>query len=165
MFIRTYRPGDLAALCRLTVEAFAGVSLDQNLEARWGPINGQDWRWRKARQIEDDVAVNPEGVFVAEEDGVVVGYVTTRVDQPAGIGQIPNLAVAADQRNQGLGRRLIERALAYFRDLGLTHARIETLEQNPVGRYLYPACGFEEFGRQIHFALDLRQRPDGDPRV
>src|SRR5262245_14004991 len=115
MHIRTYRPGDLEALCRLTVAAFDGVSLDQNLEAQWGLIHGQDWRWRKARQIEDDVAVNHEGTFVAEVDGVVVGYVTTRVDQPAGIGQIPNLAVAADRRNQGLGRLLIERALAYFR--------------------------------------------------
>ena len=155
MHIRTYRPGDLAALCRLTVAAFDGVTLEQNLEACWGPIHGHDWRWRKARHIEDDVAVNPEGVFVAEADGVVVGYVTTRVDQLAGIGQIPNLAVAADQRNQGLGRLLIERALAYFRGLGLSHARIETLEQNPVGQYLYPACGFQEFGRQIHYALDL----------
>ena len=157
MHIRPFRPGDLEALRQLTVEAFQGVSIDQNLERLFGRIAGHDWRWRKARQIDDDVAVNPEGTFVAEEGGAVVGYVTTRVDAEAGIGQIPNLAVAAGARGHGLGRRLIEHALDYFRGLGLTHARIETLDQNPIGQHLYPALGFREVARQIHYAMPLNQ--------
>lgn len=161
MHIRRYRPGDLEALRRLTVDAFQGVSIDQNIEKQFGPINGHDWRWRKARQIDDDVAVHAEGVFVAEEGDEVVGYVTTRVDIEAGIGSIPNLVVAAGVRNSGLGRRLIEHALAYFRGLGLTHARIETLDQNPVGQHLYPSCGFREVARQIHYLMDLNSRPSG----
>jgi ribosomal protein S18 acetylase RimI-like enzyme len=155
MHLRPYQPGDLDALCRLTVEAFQGVSLEENLEKRFGIINSHDWRWRKARHIEADVAANPEGVFVAEEEGQVLGYITTRVDAAAGVGQIPNLAVAAAARNRGLGRQLIEHALDYFRRLGLTHARIETLDQNPIGQYLYPACGFVEMGRQIHYGIEL----------
>ena len=159
MHIRPFRPGDLEALRRLTVEAFQGVTIEQNLERLFGPIAGHDWAWRKARQIDADVEAHPQGVFVAEEDGAVLGYVTTRVDAEAGIGQIPNLAVSAGARNRGLGRRLIEHALDYFRGLGLTHARIETLDQNPIGQHLYPACGFREVARQIHYGLDLRQPP------
>ena len=157
MQIRTYLPSDLEALRSLTEEAFQGVSIDQNIEEQFGTIAGHDWRWRKARHIDADVAANPEGVFVAEENGKVLGYITTRVDREAGIGQIPNLAVAATARNRGLGRQLIEFALAYFRSLGLTHAKIETLEQNPIGRHLYPACGFREVAKQTHFVMELKR--------
>jgi ribosomal protein S18 acetylase RimI-like enzyme len=155
MRLRSFLPGDLDALCRLTVDSFQGVSIDQNIERHFGPIHGHDWRWRKARHIKDDVEANPGGIFVAEEDGIILGYITTLLDAEAGIGRIPNLAVAAEARNRGLGRLLVERALDYFRSLGLTHARIETLDQNPVGQHLYPACGFKEVARQIHYLREL----------
>ena len=155
MDIRVYRPSDRDAVRRLIMAAFEGVSLEHNLERHFGPIHGHDWRWRKARHIDDDVALHPEGVFVAEEEGQIVGYVSTRVDAAAGIGQVPNLAVADAARNRGLGRQLVQYALTYFRQLGLTHARIETLDQNTIGQHLYPALGFQEVGRQIVYALDL----------
>ena len=34
-------------------------------------------------------------------------------------------------------------------------AKIETLEQNPIGRHLYPSLGFQEIARQIHYAMPL----------
>ena len=58
-----------------------------------------------------------------------------------------------EARGQGLGRRLIEHALAHFRAAGMTIAKIETLEQNAVGRHLYPSVGFVEVARQIHYAM------------
>jgi ribosomal protein S18 acetylase RimI-like enzyme len=153
--IRPYHPADLDALRRLTVESFAGVTLEQNVEAALGVLNDRDWRWRKARHVDGDVAANPAGVFVAEAGGHVVGYVSTRIDREAGKGRIPNLAVAEEARNHGLGRRLIEHALDYFRGEGLAYAVIETMAQNPVGNHLYPACGFVEVARQVHFARKL----------
>jgi ribosomal protein S18 acetylase RimI-like enzyme len=157
MQIRLYRPADLNALRALTVDAFQGVSIDHNMEKHFGLINGHDWRWRKARHVDEDAAENPAGIFVAEEDGEILGYISTTVDREAGIGRIPNMAVAEGARNRGLGRQLIEHALDYFRSLGLSHAKIETLDQNPVGQHLYPACGFQEVARQIHYLMDLRK--------
>lgn len=153
--IRPYRPSDLPVLRELTVTAFDGVTLEQDFERVVGTPNGRDWRWRKARHIDDDVAADPAGVFVAELRGEVVGYVTTRIDREAGKGRIPNLAVAASARNLGLGRRLIEHALAHFRAAGLEYAVIETMAGNAVGNHLYPACGFVEVARQVHFARKL----------
>lgn len=153
--IRFFRPPDLPAIKRLTVESFDGVSLEQDVERHFGTLNDRDWRWRKARHIDDDVAANAAGIFVAESDGVVVGYITTRVDREAGKGRIPNLAVSADARGQGIGRRLIEQALDYFRAEGLQCAMIETMAQNPIGQHLYPACGFVEVARQVHYARKL----------
>ena len=92
---------------------------------------------------------------VAEEiqSGAVVGYVTMQCDLETLIGWIHNLAVVNEARGQGLGRRLIEHALAHFRAAGMTIAKIETLEQNEVGRHLYPSVGFIEVARQIHYAI------------
>lgn len=153
--IRPYRPEDFATLARITLEGFEGIAIDQNVERRIGVINGRDWRWRKTRQLEEDFAANPAGCFVAEAQGRVLGYITTRVDREAGKGRIPNLAVDAAARGQGIGRRLIEHALEYFRRQGLAFAMIETMENNPIGQRLYPSCGFEEVGRQIHYACKL----------
>jgi ribosomal protein S18 acetylase RimI-like enzyme len=155
MHIRPYQPADLPTLKHLTVEGFTGVSIDHGMEQNFGLINGHDWKWRKARHIEVDVAREADGVFVAEEDGQVVGYVTTWMDQEAGIGHIPNLAVAGSHRNQGLGRKLLEHAMDHFRAAGLSHAKIETLAQNAIGNHLYPALGFVEVARQVHFIAKL----------
>ena len=153
--IRPYRPEDLEPMRQLTIASFAGVTLEENVERALGVLNGHDWRWRKSRHIHDDAHANPGGIFVAEADGEFAGYITTLIDREAGRGRIPNLAVAAGLRGQGLGRRLIEHALDYFRHEGLSYAMIETMAQNDVGQHLYPACGFAEVARQMHFARKL----------
>ncbi|MCI0360214.1 MAG: GNAT family N-acetyltransferase [Planctomycetaceae bacterium] len=160
MFIRPYRSTDLPALKAITVAAFDGVSIDQGIEREFGEVNGHDWRWRKARHLDDDAAREPEGIFVAEHEGQAVGYITTWQDRAAGIGHIPNLAIAAEFRGHGLGRQLIEHALGHFRASGLTHAKIETLVQNEIGNHLYRSLGFREVARQIHFVASLAPPKD-----
>jgi ribosomal protein S18 acetylase RimI-like enzyme len=155
MHIRPFQPADLAVLKAITVEAFEGVAIDHGIEQAFGPINGRDWRWRKARHLDDDAARDPAGIFVAEEEGRIVGYITTWQDRAAGLGHIPNLAIRREYRGAGLGRTLIEHALAHFRSAGLTHAKIETLAQNAVGNHLYPSLGFREVARQVHFVAKL----------
>ena len=153
--LRLYQPADLPELRRITVESFGSVALDEMLEQRYGVWNGRDWMDRKADHIDEDCTANPQGCFVMECDGRIVGYITTRLDTVNSIGRIPNLAVTADMRGQGLGRRLIEHALAYFREAGMHLAKIETMESNPIGQKLYPACGFEEVARQVHYLMRL----------
>jgi ribosomal protein S18 acetylase RimI-like enzyme len=156
MTIRPYRASDRETIKAITVEAFDGVSIDQNIERRFGLVAGHDWRYRKGRHIDEDVEAAGAAVLVAENDrGEIVGYITTQIDRAAGVGLIPNMAVRAGLRGQGIGRQLIEAALDRFRDAGLELARIETLDQNSVGQHLYPDCGFIEVARQIHFAMRL----------
>ena len=158
MLIRRYHPADLPALKAITTEAFDGVSIDQGIEREFGPVNQRDWRWRKARHLDDDVAREAAGIFVAEDAGQIVGYITTWQDREAGLGHIPNVAVCRSHRGHGLGRQLIEHALAHFREAGLSHAKIETLAQNDVGNHLYRALGFREVARQVHFVAELGER-------
>lgn len=160
MLIRPYRPEDLSAIQRITVESFEGVSIDRNIEAVYGQVAGKDWKARKARDVTTDCEVQPEGVFVAEHEGAVVGYITTRLDRFTGIGRIPNLAVDPRHRGGGLGTKLIQHALAWMTSQGMAMAKIETLEQNERGQALYPRFGFREVARQLHFVMPLSGTPD-----
>ena len=58
--IRPYRAEDLPDLKRLTIEAFEPVSIDRNIESKLGTVGTRDWRWRKARHIEQDVQRYPQ---------------------------------------------------------------------------------------------------------
>ena len=147
---------DAEAAAEITREAFDGVSIDQAIENALGPAGEATWQEVKGREVRLEFQQTPENCFVAKCGGQVVGYVTTAVDAHASRGRIVNLAVAASCRGRGVGRRLIERALEHFRGLGLRQAKIETVATNPVGQHLYPAAGFREVARQIHYAMSLK---------
>jgi ribosomal protein S18 acetylase RimI-like enzyme len=155
--IRAFQESDRSAVRQLTIAAFEGVSIDHNIEERLGPVAGRDWRWRKSRDVDCDIDMAGTEVAVAEDDcaGRVVGYITMHCDPETRIGWIHNLAVEVMTRGQGVGRRLIEHALSHFRAAGMTIAKIETLEQNTIGRHLYPSVGFVEVARQIHYAMPI----------
>src|SRR5271165_6669582 len=98
--IRPYQPADRGAVVALTLAAFQGVSIDHNLDTLMGPIAGRDWRWRKSRDIEEDIDTPGSELAVAEDagNGTPVGYVTMAIDPESRIGWIHNLAVDASLR-------------------------------------------------------------------
>ncbi len=153
--IRKYQTSDLEALKQITAICFEHVSIDKNIENRFGVIAGVDWKQRKMSHIDDDVKANPEGIFVVEIDGELVGYITTRINHWTKIGGIPNLAVHPKFQRRGFGKQLIETALAYLEEAGMLYARIETLEQNQLGSTFYPKMGFDEVARQVHYIRPL----------
>ncbi|HUT37661.1 MAG TPA: GNAT family N-acetyltransferase [Planctomycetota bacterium] len=161
--IRPFRPTDRDALVEITAKAFDGVSVDQNLEARYGLIHGVRWQERKASHIDADIMVNPGGILVWEDNGRVAGFVTSRFDRRTRIGSIPNLAVHPDHQGKGIGKQLLEAGIAHLRSLGMKFVRIETLEQNPRCVTLYPRMGFCEIARQIHYVLPLQEEGGGEP--
>ncbi len=154
--IRPYRESDRERLKDITQQAFPGSSIDKLMEEKHGVLNGTPWHVRKRAAIDADCDANPDGIFVAEDEhGAVMGYITTRLWDEIRMGWIPNIAVDPVCQGQGIGRRLIQTALDYFRAEGMTHAKLETLAINETGQHLYPAMGFEELVRQIHFTMEL----------
>lgn len=152
--LRPVRPGDEAAVFAITAAVFAPASIDAKIEALLGRP-AASWQEIKTAAVARELQANPGGCFVAEREGKVLGYVTTVIHEKASRGLIANLAVAAEAQGLGIGRRLIERALEHFRQLGLAQAKIETLACNEVGRHLYPALGFQELVRQVHYVMPL----------
>lgn len=156
--VRKYRQEDLETIKEITVICFEGVSIDHNIEKAFGQFAETDWKARKAAHMDDDVAANAEGIFVWEEDGDVIGYITTRIFRDALIGQIPNISVLPGHRGKGIGKALMKAAFDYFEEQGMKVAKIETLDQNDIGQTFYPSTGFQEVARQIHYAMPLSDR-------
>jgi len=156
--VRTYKPEDLDKIKEITVICFEGVSIDHNIEKTFGQFAETDWKARKAAHMDEDATVNPEGIFVWEENGEVIGYITTRLFPDALIGQIPNISVLPGHQGKGIGKALMKAAFDYFDAQGMKVAKIETLDQNDVGQNFYPSTGFKEVARQIHYAMPLSDR-------
>ena len=146
---------DTDSLKHITAVCFDGVCIDQNIENQFGLVAGHDWRYRKLRHIDNDIAANPSGIFVAEIDSQVVGYISTHIDPEIKVGSIPNLAVLPNYQKHGIGRRLIETAIEYAKEQGMAILRIETMLQNHIGLKFYPQMGFTEVARQAHYAMTL----------
>lgn len=158
MTIRKYRESDREIIKQVTADTFAVASIDHNIEDMFGFPGGTNWVQRKLRDIDADCDANPDGVLVAEEGGDVIGYITSRLNDFSKIGWIPNMAVRADWQGKGVGRKLLISALDYLRAHGMELCKIETLEQNEIGRHLYPAVGFQEVARQLHMVMPLRRK-------
>jgi ribosomal protein S18 acetylase RimI-like enzyme len=153
--LRPFAEADRPAIHRITVACFEEVSLHALAQSKYGPFRGAAWQDRKLADVDGDLDESPAEAFVAVEDDRIVGFVTTRADEPTGIGHILNLAVDPACQGRGLGAALIRHALDHFVQRGMTHAKIETLVGNAAGAHLYPKLGFEELARQIHYMRAL----------
>lgn len=150
---RPIQQADLSAIADITVSAFVHVSIDAQIEQRYGVLNGSTWGERKVAAVLSEIEATPEGCFVALLDGTVVGYITTSVDSISSTGRILNLALTPACQGQGIGKQLLIRAFTYFRERELGYYRIETTSNNEVGQALYPRCGFHEITRQIIYFM------------
>lgn len=82
--------------------------------------------------------------FVWEEDGRIVGNVTvTRTGSTPSRWQISNVAVHRDFRRRGIGRRLMEAALALARERGGEWVLLQVRHDNMPALHLYESLGFE----------------------
>lgn len=152
--IRRARPEDAKAIAELA-RAFQGVSIDWLIEQKFGLIEGTNWFERKSRALEAEVLAEPESALVAEVDGRIVGFVTTRYDSRLRVGHIPNLAVAEDFQGKGIGKKLMQAAYELLRDKGAKWLAIETLTVNERGQRFYPKLGFEEVARKIYYFMPI----------
>lgn len=81
--------------------------------------------------------------LVARLDGVVVGYVA--VERSAdGEAYVDFVAVAPEHRQRGIGRRLIEAAIARGHAWGCRRVALTVREDNAAARALYRSLGFTE---------------------
>lgn len=108
-----------------------------DIEAALALTRPQNWN-----QTQEDwlrfLALEPAGCFVATIGGQVVGTTTTeRFDHVGWIGMV---TVDPDERRNGIGRALMQTAIAYLRDAGV---RTVKLDATPMGKPLYDRLGFK----------------------
>lgn len=99
-------------------------------------------------QVCDPAAESPRDPSKVGDDGRVVGYVVadTVPNHGAGIGHVKDLAVAEACRGEGVGTRLLGRALRAMADRGAGSVKLEVRRSNDAGRALYEGFDFERRG-------------------
>ena len=105
---------------------------------------------------EADLAITkyfPNGFWVAEEDGKVVGYVCGHFrDVPVEVlegwgaykvGEIDTMVVDSDYRNRGIGTALFDRLIDEFRKAGADQITLTCPVEAKEAKKLYDKHGFE----------------------
>jgi len=93
------------------------------------------------------LAIEPDGWFVGEQGGALLG--TVGVVRYPGFAYIGLMAVAPAQQQRGLGRWLLEHALAWLEHGGVGCA---VLDATSAGAPLYEKLGFVDAGVTIEMA-------------
>lgn len=102
----------------------------------------------EANEPELDRALDAKALFVAEEDGELVGFVSSWPDGP--VGRIGDLYVAAKARRGGTGKALVETVVETLRARGATHL---LLNANLAALTFYERLGFREESRNLVLGL------------
>lgn len=76
-------------------------------------------------------------------------------------GELANIAIVPEFREQGLGRQLLERVLAEARQRGVESLYLEVRDSNLRARSMYASQGFEEIGVR----RDYYEKPREHARV
>jgi len=134
--LRTFVPDqDEDAWRRVNARAFA-------YHPEQGRISDADLRAREREPWFD-----PAGFLLVERDGVLLGFVWTKV-HPAGehgpepVGELYVVGVDPDAQGLGLGGALTAAGLAHLRDRGLREAILYTDADNAVAVHTYERRGF-----------------------
>jgi aminoglycoside 6'-N-acetyltransferase I len=104
----------------------------------------------------------PEAVFLAEEEGQVVGFIEVGLrshadgcDPHQPVGFLEGWYVEPDQRRRGLGRSLVEAAEAWSRAQGCREMASDTWIDHQDSQRAHAALGFEVVDRCVHFRKPL----------
>jgi predicted N-acetyltransferase YhbS len=84
--------------------------------------------------------IAPDGAFVAERDGRLVGSIFAECW--GSVGFFGPLSVRPDSWSQGIAQRLLPPVMDYFAAAGVTHAGLFTFAQSPKHVGLYEKFGF-----------------------
>ena len=97
-------------------------------------------------------------VFVAEVDEEPAGSLSCHV-RAGGRGEIGIVGVAGSAQGHGLGRDLVETALAWFAERGIERVTVVTQGRNIVAQRLYQTMGFRTAQVQVwhHLWFDPHQ--------
>lgn len=157
--IRSYEPDDLQAIMDIGDRAW------RNIYAMFRACYGDelfellvpDERTAKGKQIQSHCAQHPEWVYVCEDNGQIVGFVTFRLNEDKKIGVIGNNAVDPDCGLKGIGQQMYRAVFEHFRAHGMRYANVQTgLDPaHAPARRAYERAGFNISHQDVDYYVKL----------
>ena len=129
MQIIPYDAHQLDVVIRLSLRAWTPVfdsiqkAMNADVYLAFYPDN---WRVSQQKAVEDVCAAEDINVWVAIDAGSTVGFVAVKLDFESSMGEIYMVAVDPDFQGHGIGSALIEFALDWMKDAGMSVAMVET---------------------------------------
>jgi mycothiol synthase len=137
--IRTFGPDDVDAVVQVNGRAFASHPEQGTMDrADFEQRAGNDW-------------FDPEGLFVAERDGTVVGFHWTKVEGE--VGEVYVVGVDPSEQGSGLGTALTARGLRHLHETGLRTVDLYVEGDNDPALTVYRRLGFTEHARDVLYAV------------
>jgi ribosomal protein S18 acetylase RimI-like enzyme len=120
---------DVEPVVGLSLRAWAPVFA--SIERALGPaiyrrLYPGGWRETQRQAVQAACTSQEKRVWIAEVDGITVGFVAVELHPDSSIGEIHMLAVDPDHQGGGIGTALTEFALARIKDAGMAVAMVET---------------------------------------
>ncbi|HEY9624590.1 MAG TPA: GNAT family N-acetyltransferase [Crinalium sp.] len=129
MQIEPYDAGQLDGVVRLSLRAWAPVfeSIQTMMDlAVYQELYPDDWRVSQQKAVESVCMAEDTRVWVALDAGSTVGFVAVKLNPETRMGEIYMVAVDPDFQGRGIGSALIELALDWMKDAGMSIAMVET---------------------------------------
>jgi len=136
--------GDLIALSRIFFQEY------QNHDDKFyniGTLEDEHIATFFKRSIDSENGLT----YIALDGEKVVGYTTVSIQGQAPFyevqrfGNISGLMVSPQYRHKGIGKRLVNKAEAYFKENGVEYYRLFTSVNNETGIRFYESCGLRHF--------------------
>ena len=103
------------------------------------------WKRQLASRLDSPVSV----ILVGESDGQILGFLAAQTKRlppqyagSAKVGFISEAYVLRSARRQGLGRMLVDAAMAWFRKADCGSVELHVLVENAIGRQFWEEVGF-----------------------
>jgi len=121
------------------------------------------WQVRKREQNDELFAEHPEWVWVLEQHGMIIGFVTFKINREMSLGIIDNNGVLPEFQGQGLGKFMYRNVLDYLRKEGIKVGFVETGLDDPhiPARKAYEGVGFDRSTPVVYYWQDLRKNNPG----
>jgi ribosomal protein S18 acetylase RimI-like enzyme len=157
--IRPYRQDDLGTIMDIGNRAWREIY--QMFRACYGDelfeLIVPDERTSKGKQVKTHCERRPEWVFVCEEEGRVVGFVTFALRDEDRVGVIGNNAVDPDCGLKGIGQQMYSAVFDYFRAQRMLYAKVQTGldDAHARARRAYERAGFDISHQDITYYMRL----------
>jgi ribosomal-protein-alanine N-acetyltransferase len=126
MLLRAYRPTDLGTLHQIDRACFpAGISYSR-------------------RELSEFITDRKSETWVADHDGVIVGFLVADHQRPR-MSHVITIDVVADWRRRGVGTRLMDAAENAARGVGSRLIYLETSDQNVSAQRFYLKRDYEKY--------------------
>jgi len=135
-------------------------------EVAWLAVNNRAFHWHPEQsgwtleQLHDHMRepwFDPDGFFLHEADGKIVGFCWTKVHvptdhEPQPVGEIFVIGVDPAYHGRGLGRALTVVGLTHLSSLGIERGMLYVESDNAAALQMYDRLGFREHHRLVWYS-------------